>query len=83
MRVRRPPSARRRLPAISPPTAQGCFDMTEWEATRHLGFGSATVLKKLVGGCKSRGGWLKLLTQARHALRISCGILLASLRHHA
>lgn len=27
---------------------QGCFDMTEWDATRHLGFGSATVLKKLV-----------------------------------
>lgn len=22
--------------------------MTEWDATRHLGFGSATVLKKLV-----------------------------------
>lgn len=27
---------------------EGCFDMTEWDATRHLGFGSATVLKKLV-----------------------------------
>ena len=68
--------------------------MTEWEATRHLGFGSATVLKKLVGGwlqgpgraavmrageggCRSRGGRLRLLARARRALRV----LLDSPRH--
>lgn len=37
--------------------------MTEWEATRHLGFGSATVLKKLVGSWvpAPASSWLPML----------------------
>lgn len=32
---------------LRPPVLQGCFNMTQVDAARHLGFGSSTVLKKV------------------------------------
>ena len=55
-----------------PPVSQGCFNMTQVDAARHLGFGSSTVLKKVGNGeegCGQGGGM-------RHAGRAAGGTCL-------
>ncbi|PRW20564.1 RWP-RK domain-containing transcription factor isoform A [Chlorella sorokiniana] len=62
---------------------EGCFDMTEWDATRHLGFGSATVLKKLVLPRLGMKVWPYRKRATMKGIREGLEVYLETHGHHA